>query len=259
MITVLLGLLLVACTEGPQVDVEAERDAVLAADRAWSETAPDVDGFVSYFTPSGILQVGGVPPAEGLGEIRSDISELFSAPGFALSWSASTADVSACGDLAYTVGSYRIRSNDPAGNPLTRPGKYLTVWKKQADGQWKVAVDAPSENQPPPPSPPAPFELAQDSVELDSEHYQVAFENDRVRVLRILYGPGEKSVMHEHPAGVAVFLTDNQSWRFALPDGTTEEETGKAGGVSWNDAVTHLPENLADQPTEVILVELKTK
>ncbi len=260
MIPVLLTVLLLACTaEGPQVDVEAERNAVLAADRAWSETALDVDGFVSYFTPDGVSLAGGAPAAEGLEAIRSDTSELFGAPGFALSWSASKADVSACGDLAYTIGSYQITSNDPAGDPVTRPGKYLTVWKKQADGQWKVAVDAPSENQPPPPPPPTPFELAQDSVVVDPEHYRVAFENDQVRVLRITYGPNEKSVMHEHPAGVAVFLTDNQDWRFALPDGTTEDATGKAGEASWNDAVMHLPENLTDQTAEVILVELKAK
>ncbi len=146
-----LAVLLVACTaEGPQVDVEAERNAVLAADRAWSESALDVDGFTSYFTPDAVLLVGGAPAAEGLEAIRSDASELYGAPGFALSWSASKADVSACGDLAYTIGNYEITSNDAAGNPLTRPGKYVTVWKKQADGQWKVAVDAPSENQPPP-------------------------------------------------------------------------------------------------------------
>ncbi len=257
MLTLPLAVLLVACTaEGPRVDVEAERIAVLAADRAWSEAALDVDGFMSYFTPDAVTLFAGAPAAEGLEAIRSDTSELFGSPGFALSWSASEADVSACGDLAYTIGNYEITSNDASGNPLTRPGKYVTVWKKQADGQWKVAVDAPSENQPPPVPAPS-FELALDSVEVDPLHYQVEFENDQVRILRITYGPHEKSVMHEHPAGVAVLLTD-QAGRFNLPDGTTEERTGKAGEVVWNEAVTHLPENLSDQALEVVLVELKT-
>ncbi len=257
-LSVLLTLLAVACTsESEQVDVEAERNAVLAADRAWSETPPDIDRFVSYFTRNGVFLAGGAPPAEGLEAIRSDASELFGSPGFALSWSASMADMSAGGDLGYTIGSYEITSNDPAGNPVTRPGKYVTVWKKQADGQWKVAVDAPSENQPPQ-APTASFELAQDSVELDPQHYQVVFENDQVRILRITYGPNEKSVMHEHPAGVAVFLSDDQHWRFTAPDGTTEEETRKIGEAIWTEAGKHLPENLTDQTHDVILVELKT-
>ncbi len=248
---------LAACAPpGPQVDVEAERNVVLAADRAWSATPPDADAFVAAFTPEGITLMGGAPPAEGPEAIRKSIAQLFGAPGFALSWSASRAEVSACGDLAYTLGRYEITTNDAAGNPQTRPGKYVTLWKKQADGSWKVVVDAPSENQPPP-APSPSLDLARDSVSVDPKHYQVEFENDRVRVLRIRYGPKEKSVMHDHPAGVVVYVTD-QNGRFAFPDGTKSDVTGKAGEVAWADAVTHLPENRSDEPLEVVLVELKT-
>jgi quercetin dioxygenase-like cupin family protein len=62
--------------------------------------------------------------------------------------------------------------------------------------------------------------------------------------------------MHEHPAGVAVYLTDLKG-RFTLPDGQTVEEEGKAGEAVWTDAGPHLPENVTDQPFELILVELK--
>ena len=98
--------------------------------------------------------------------------------------------------------------------------------------------------------------LAQDPVAVDPDHYKVEFENELVRVLRISYGPNEKSVMHEHPAGVAVYLTDLKG-RFTLPDGQTMEEEGKAGEAVWTEAGQHLPENLTDQPFELILVELK--
>src|SRR5438552_7497397 len=96
----------------------------------------------------------------------------------------------------------------------------------------------------------------QDPVKVDPTHYKVEFENKQVRVLRIQYGPHEKSVMHGHPAAVAVYLTD-QDGKFGLPDGKTEERHGKAGQVIWTAAETHLPENLTDKPLEVILVELK--
>jgi quercetin dioxygenase-like cupin family protein len=62
--------------------------------------------------------------------------------------------------------------------------------------------------------------LAQDPVKVDAKHYKVEFENDQVRVLRIKYAPHEKSVMHEHPAAVAVFLTDSNA-TFTTPDGKT--------------------------------------
>ena len=41
--------------------------------------------------------------------------------------------------------------------------------------------------------------FAQDAVKVDPSHHKVEFENDQVRVLRIRFGPGEESVMHEHP------------------------------------------------------------
>jgi hypothetical protein len=97
---------------------------------------------------------------------------------------------------------------------------------------------------------------AEEAVAADPKHYTVEFENDRVRVLRIKYGPHEKSVMHDHPANVAVFLTDIQS-KFTLPDGSTAAASRKAGSMEWDAGGTHLPENVGDQPFELILVELK--
>ena len=99
---------------------------------------------------------------------------------------------------------------------------------------------------------------AQDPVKVDAKHYKVEFENDKVRVLRINYGPHEKSVMHHHPASVAVFLADGQA-RFTTPDGKTQDVPVKAGSVQWAEAGKHLPENVGDKPFELILIELKTK
>ena len=100
--------------------------------------------------------------------------------------------------------------------------------------------------------------VAQDPTVVDAKHYKVTFENEHVRVLRITYGPKEKSVLHEHPNGVAIFLTDGQV-KFNLPDGKSEEVSVKAGGSAWNPVGKHLPENMGDKPLEVVLVELKTK
>ena len=99
---------------------------------------------------------------------------------------------------------------------------------------------------------------AQDPVKVDAKHYQVVLENAQVRVLHVRYGPHEKSVMHRHPAAVGVFLTA-QDGRFTLPGGKTVERHAAAGEAQWMPAETHLPENLSDQPLELILVELKAK
>ena len=100
--------------------------------------------------------------------------------------------------------------------------------------------------------------FAQDAVKVDPQHYKVESENAQVRVLRITYGPHEKSVMHGHPASVAVFLTDGQV-KFTLPNGKMEERTWKAGQTMWLPAGKHLPDNVSDKPLELILVELKAK
>src|SRR5713226_2085757 len=98
--------------------------------------------------------------------------------------------------------------------------------------------------------------LAQDAVKVDPKHYKIEFQNSRVRVIRAHYGPHEKSVMHSHPASLAVFQTDGRV-KFTYPGGKTEERDLKAGQVAWNAAVKHLPENLTDQDMEVIVIEFK--
>lgn len=100
--------------------------------------------------------------------------------------------------------------------------------------------------------------LAQDAVKADPKHYKVEFENARVRVLRVHYGPKEKSVWHRHPAGVVIAVTDTHA-KFNLPGGKSQESNLKAGETQATPAGKHLPENLSDSDFEVILVELKTR
>ena len=95
-----------------------------------------------------------------------------------------------------------------------------------------------------------------DPVKVDPKHYKTVLDNDQVRVLRAKYGPHEKSVMHEHPASVAVYMNDSHV-KFTLPDGTSQDAAGKAHDATWAEAGKHLPENVGDKPTEVIVIELK--
>ncbi len=98
--------------------------------------------------------------------------------------------------------------------------------------------------------------MAQDPVKVDSNHYKVEFENAQVRVLRVKVGPHEKSIMHRHPNAVAIFMTDVNG-KFHFPNGTSQDVSSKAGEARWTPAIVHQPENMGDQPFEVILVELK--
>jgi len=97
---------------------------------------------------------------------------------------------------------------------------------------------------------------AQDATKIDPDHYKVELENEKVRVLRIKYDPGEDSKMHEHPEGVAVFLTDHKA-NMKTADGKSMEMAGKAGDVVWVDSAKHQPKNIGENPFELIQIELK--
>jgi quercetin dioxygenase-like cupin family protein len=103
-----------------------------------------------------------------------------------------------------------------------------------------------------------PIVSAQDAAKVDPKHYTVVTENDQVRILKVHYGPREKSVMHSHPATVAVFLTDAKG-QFNYPDGKKEGFSAKAGDSQYSAAATHLPENTGDDGMDLIVVELKGK
>ena len=99
--------------------------------------------------------------------------------------------------------------------------------------------------------------MPKDPVKVDAGHYTVEFQNRDVRVLRIRYGPGEKSVMHRHLPGCVIFLT-SQTFNFTIPDGTTEPASVPAGALGCSDGNVHLPENIAGE-AEFIMVEFKDR
>ncbi len=101
-----------------------------------------------------------------------------------------------------------------------------------------------------------PILSAQDAAKVDPKHYTVMSENDQVRILKVHYGPHEKSVMHSHPNSVAVFLNDSKA-QFTAADGTKTDMAFKAGDAQSALAGTHLPENVGDTGMDLILIELK--
>lgn len=102
---------------------------------------------------------------------------------------------------------------------------------------------------------------AQDPAKVDPKHYQVLFEDDQIRVLRISYGPHEKSVMHEHPVGGCVIMLSAGQTRFHTPDGKFTDEALKAGDVNCTPAgpgtEKHNPENMGSAAFSAVLVERK--
>ena len=99
--------------------------------------------------------------------------------------------------------------------------------------------------------------LTLDAVRVEPTRFKVVFENDRVRVVHLHFGPRERGVMVSHPPRVLVTLTD-VSVKLLFADGRTDERSAPAGVAAWLDTETLQTENARTEPLEVVLVEPKS-
>jgi hypothetical protein len=105
---------------------------------------------------------------------------------------------------------------------------------------------------------PGAITMKLDAVRIDPARYQIDFENDRVRIVRLGFGPHEKGMMVEHPPRVLATLTD-VAVKLLFPDGHTDERGAPRGVAAWLDGETLLTENANAQPLEVVLIEPKAR
>jgi ketosteroid isomerase-like protein len=125
--------------------------ALRTADAAWLKTyeAKDVDKAVAFCDEQGSLLWPNAPRATGKSAIAKATADAFAIPGFDLEWRPDQIAVARSGELGYTSGTYTWSYKDSSGKPVSDKGKYLTVWKKQADGSWKVLFDMFNTDLPP--------------------------------------------------------------------------------------------------------------
>jgi ketosteroid isomerase-like protein len=115
--------------------MQADRD--FAADVA----RDGIDAWVKWFATDG-QQIGPGRQVIGHDAIRDYMRDTFSDPTAKLAWWPVSARISASGDLGYTIGRYEARKVNPDGTVSVRgTGRYITIWRKQADGSWKVELD----------------------------------------------------------------------------------------------------------------------
>ena len=127
-------------------------------DAQWSAAAgaKDVDKTVSYYAADAIVMPPNAPAATTKEAIRSAWKEMLTSPGAAISWKATKVEVAKAGDFAYVSGTYEETMTDASGKPVKDRGKYVEIFKKQADGTWKVVADIWNSDFPVPTSSPAP-------------------------------------------------------------------------------------------------------
>ncbi len=144
--SLLLMAAMLACQQqpAPAPDTRAADEQVIRATEAeWSKqaVARNVDAFVSNYAEDAAAFPPNAPIATGKEAIRKAISEMFALPDLVLSFQTVKVEVARSGDLAYTYGTYEQTFKGPKGKPVKDVGKYVTAWRKQADGSWKAVAD----------------------------------------------------------------------------------------------------------------------
>ncbi|HVU31720.1 MAG TPA: SgcJ/EcaC family oxidoreductase [Sphingomicrobium sp.] len=139
------SLALGACTKsdkGAATDAESVKQAIKADETKWNQEfkSKDTEGLASHYSDDAYFVAPGMKPADGSTEIRKIFANASTDPAFSVQFSSDKIDVS--GDLAYARGKFTEKFTDrKTGKVMTDSGSYLTVYKKQDDGSWKVVAD----------------------------------------------------------------------------------------------------------------------
>jgi ketosteroid isomerase-like protein len=119
------------------------RQAIARADSAFAQATAEhgVDGWVSWFADSGVEIVPG-RNLVGRAAIRARMTPELSDTAHLLTWHPVTVEASETGDLGYSIGRWALETRAAAAtaSPLAQ-GSYVTIWRKQGDGTWKVVLD----------------------------------------------------------------------------------------------------------------------
>ena len=126
---------------GPNLMEEALRN-LREADRLWSQSAPDLDAFMSFIAADVVWFFPNRSPLSGKNDVRSHYEKVFARPDFSLTWTPDRIDVSAAGDMGYAFGACGGTISDSSGHPKEWTGYYATVWRRQGGGDWKVVLEA---------------------------------------------------------------------------------------------------------------------
>ncbi|RMF76268.1 MAG: DUF4440 domain-containing protein [Acidobacteria bacterium] len=140
---VLLAGAVVSCgPRGESADRAATVDELLAADRAFAEAVArdGLGGWLRWFEDDG-AQIAAGEVYRGRREIEALMSPLFASEDTRFVWEPEGGDVAASGDLGYTWGRYEGSGTDQNGVAWRTAGRYVTVWRRQDDGSWRVAID----------------------------------------------------------------------------------------------------------------------
>jgi ketosteroid isomerase-like protein len=112
-------------------------------DAKWAKAAAakDVEQTIAFYSDDAVVFPPNATSATTKDAIRNGWKEMLASPGFVITWQPTKVQVGKSGEMAWVSGTYELTMNNASGKPINDRGKYLEVWQKQTDGNWKCAAD----------------------------------------------------------------------------------------------------------------------
>ncbi len=117
---------------------------MIQADLAFAQATAErrLEGFASFLADDVVTIRPNSPVIKGRKELTDRWARLLNDPAMSITWKPLQAVISDGGDMGYTVGSYEVTKTSGGNKTLAGSGKYITIWKKQPDGAWRVSFDS---------------------------------------------------------------------------------------------------------------------
>ncbi|MGH7628407.1 MAG: YybH family protein [Gemmatimonadales bacterium] len=146
------ALMLAACGRGPGPGPAGAPETIRAADAALNQAIEerDLERIISFYADDALLLPAAEPLISGKAAIREEWSHVLAIPDFQSKAALMKVEISTSGDIGYSMGTYVATMMGENGRPVTEPGKWLSVWRKQPDGAWRIVVDIYNTDIPPP-------------------------------------------------------------------------------------------------------------
>jgi ketosteroid isomerase-like protein len=136
--TVMCLVLSIGC-QGPAGLSEADRTAIRQGGENYAKllNAKDWKGLAALYAEDAMV----LPPNQAAVQGRAAIQASLEAPLPLSNFQTRSLEIEGRGDLAYSRGTYSLTVTPAGAAPIEVRGKYLTIFRKQADGSWKMLRD----------------------------------------------------------------------------------------------------------------------
>lgn len=124
-------------------NLQAAADVIVKSDAAFAQSVAEKnrEKFLSFIADVTTFNGGSANELHGRDAVMKAWADFFAADGPTLSWTPIKGEVVGAGDVGYTTGRSVLRQKGTDGKVTERRGQYITIWRKQTDGAWKVVFD----------------------------------------------------------------------------------------------------------------------